>query len=315
MEDPFKVLGVPETATLDEIKKAYRKLAVQHHPDKTGGDDTEFKRITAAYELIGDAQALKRWNSRGTLNFDEDHNTYFNDFFAAHFAQQHVKRAVHAILPIDLEEVFRGGPKAFHYENSESCPSCGGLGGTSFETCRACQGKGAELLGGFSLVRCRGCNGTGKSIKIVCSGCAGKGSRVEVLKTEVIIPQGAMDGTQAPSTDKKVIVTFRINKHPLFERKNFDIHSQIGLPLEQVFNGHSVTVKTLHGDVEVTIPRCVQPNQMLRVKEKGLFDFRRGIFGDHILKLNVTIPHLTEEQCEKLTTCLHEIQKTTISET
>lgn len=314
MEDPFKVLGVPETATVEEIKKAYRKLAVLHHPDKTGGDDTEFKRITAAYEKIGDEQALKRWNSRGTINFDEDYNTYFKDFFTAHFAQQSVKRAVHAILPIDLEEVFKGGSKTFHYENSESCPSCGGLGGTSFETCHFCQGKGASSVGAFS-VRCRGCNGTGKSIKIVCSGCAGKGSRVEVLRAEVNIPQGAMDGTQSPSIDKKVIVTFKVNKHPLFERKNFDIHSQIGLPLDQVFSGHSVTVKTLHGDVEVTIPRCVQPNQMLRVKEKGLFDFRRGVFGDHILRLNVTIPHLTEEQCEKLTKCLHEIQTTTSSAT
>ena len=306
MSNPFQVLGVDENATVDDIKKAYRKLAVMHHPDKTGGDDAHFKRITQAYEEIGDEQALKRWKSRGsTLNFDDDFNTYFKDFFHQF---KPVQRAVHAILPIDLEEAFKGGVKSFHYECVESCPSCGGLGGTSFEGCRACNGSGHTILGQqgslTTHMRCRDCSGMGKRIKVVCSGCGGTGSRSQTHKTEVIVPQGVIDGTQIPSIDKKVVVTFKINKHPIFERRHFDIYAEITLTLDQVFSGKSAIIKTLHGDVDVAIPRCVQPNQMLRIKHKGIFDFRRNLFGDHILKLNVIIPQLSPEDCDKLTEIL-----------
>lgn len=281
MIDPFKVLGLPDTATYDEIKKRYKELAVQHHPDK-GGDAEKFKDIGAAYEMIGSEAKLKQYKSRGSMQWDETFDSVFRDFFGrGGFGV--AKKTVHVTLTISLEEAFNGGTKKFMYRTAQTCGHCGGTGATAFYK-------------------------TGRP-KTLCQRCAGAGSISEVSEAQIDIPKSIPAGTSMFISAKDLHVTIQIAAHPVFERKGCDVYSHLEIPLVKVFDGSTSVVNTLHGPVEVAVPRCVQNDQFLRVREKGFYDSRKGGFGDHILRLKVSIPKLSDADCNKIVECLNGIQK------
>lgn len=280
--DPFKVFDLPETATFEEIRKRYKELAVKHHPDK-GGDGEKFKEIAAAYEIIGSEAKLKQFKSRGTMQWDATFDSIFRDFFGRGAGPSQAKKVAYVTLNITLEEAFQGSTKKFMYRTAQTCGHCGGLGATSFHK-------------------------TGQP-KTVCTRCHGAGSMAELSDAEIEIPKGVHDGAMVPAKNGDVYVTFHIVPHPVFERKGADVYSQLDLSLKKVFDGSRVVVNTLHGVVEVAIPKCVQNDQFLRIRQKGFYDLRKGGYGDHIIRLRVAIPNLSEEDCNKLVECLNGIEK------
>lgn len=279
--DPFKVLGLPDTASFEEIRKRYKELAVKHHPDK-GGDAEKFKDIAAAYEMVGSEAKLKQYRSRGTLQWDTTFDSIFRDFFGRGHGPTQMRRAAYVTLNIQMEEAFNGGIKPFMYRIAQTCDNCGGLGAVSFHP-----------------------NGQPKTI---CQRCQGAGTIAQLNEAEIEIPKGIQDGATVVAKSGDVYVTFHVLPHPVFERRGVDTHSTIDVPLIKVFDGSKIVVNTLHGPVEVSIPRCVQNDQSLRVKSRGFYDSRKNGYGDHIIKVKVTIPKLSEEDCETIAECLNGIQ-------
>lgn len=278
--NPFQVLGIPEESGIDEIKKAYRKLAVQYHPDKGAGNEDKFREIQAAYELINSEQKLKQYKSRGNGAFvwDSDLETYFKDFFGRMGSTQR-HRTVYVTISITLEEAFAGGNKSIQYRIGETCHNCGGVGATTFDR-------------------------NGRAVA-ACDKCAGTGSVGNVKQATVTIPRSVNTGTILNADQDDVLVTVQVTPHNLFERVGNTIYSQVTIPLVRAFDNSMITVDTLHGPVQMQVPRCVQQDQNLRLRGKGMFDSRKNAYGDHIIKLTVEIPTLPDEVCDQVVAILN----------
>jgi molecular chaperone DnaJ len=277
--NPFEILGVSENATQQEIKKAYRTLALKYHPDKSGGDEDKFREIQSAYELINTEQKVKSYKNRshGSFVWDSDLETYFKDFFT-NMQGSVRKKTVHISIVLTLEEAFQGVTKTIQYKINETCHYCGGTGATTFDK-------------------------TGRAISS-CDRCFGVGSTSTHKQTSVSIPRSVTSGTTLIAEEKDVIVNIQVAPHSIFEINGTTVYSTVNLPFIKVFDNSTITADTLHGKIEVQIPRCVQPEQMLRLKGKGLFDNRKNSYGDHIIKIKIEIPRLPDDICEKIVSVL-----------
>lgn len=284
MIDPYKILGLPEDAPLDTIKKTYRDLSKKYHPDKTSGNkefEEKFKLISEAYDMLNSEQKIKQYKTRGTnIHWDNDFEHMFKDFFTFR-PQNPYQKAAHVTIHVNLNEIFHGNTKEFNYRVASTCKNCGGVGGVEF-------------------------NSMGRVTRL-CEVCHGKGSHQEVKATKVTIPRSVEDGVQIRAEDPSVIVTVKQMQDPVFQRNGFNILSENAVPLSKVFDGSEINVRTLHGELKVSIPKFTQNGSLLRIKHKGLFDNRQNAFGDHIIKTKILIPDsLTPEQCAKIVGILNE---------
>ena len=231
MEDLYQILGVPRDAAQTDIKKAYRKLAMQYHPDNNKGNEeaeTTFKKINAAYEVLSDPDKRARYDQFGSADGDPFRGGFgganfgdlFGDLFSQVFsggmgfgrAQNHDPNApqrggsLEMPLEITLIEAAQGIPKTVEIPRWEVCGTCGGTGarpGTSPKTCGKCQGRGQvesrqrTMFGEFvSVGQCPACGGKGKTIEEKCSGCGGRGHERKKHIVEVKIPAGVETGTR-----------------------------------------------------------------------------------------------------------------------
>jgi molecular chaperone DnaJ len=237
--DYYEVLGVPRTATAEEIKKAYRKLAIKYHPDKNPGDHTaeeKFKELGEAYEVLSDEQKRAAYDRFGHAAFAPGAGArpggaswaggfhdpmdifrevfgggMFNDFFEQAFGGQAGRGAFRGNdlrydLEIDLEEAARGLEKEISFNVLETCPECSGSGaaaGARAETCPTCHGRGqvVHARGFFQVAStCPRCNGTGEIINHPCRRCGGEGRVQQRRKIKVRIPAGIDDGARLRSS-------------------------------------------------------------------------------------------------------------------
>ena len=229
-KDPYASLGVSKTASADEIKSAYRRLAKQYHPDQNPGDKTaeaKFKEINTAYETLSDPQKkanFDRFGSSegpqgfggggfggGSMNFDFSDlgdlgDFIFSSFTGGAFSQTQTSRNrgndIHASISLSFKESCLGVKKTINFSRFEKCSDCHGSGarnGTDVETCNYCNGTGrvrqSRGFMGFNMVTpCSACNGTGRRIRNKCGTCGGKGSQKRSVTYEVNIPAGIADG-------------------------------------------------------------------------------------------------------------------------
>ncbi len=226
--DYYDVLGVAKTASDDEIKKAYRKLAMQHHPDRNPGDkaaEAKFKEAAEAYEVLSDGQKRGRYDQHGHAGVDgmghagqgfhsmEDIFAQFGDVFGGNgsileqfFGGQRGDRNQGANLKLSLEIPFRdaafGTTRTIDINRNEHCPTCSGTGakpGTKPSTCRLCGGAGAIRQGqGFFVVQttCPQCGGAGRTIGTPCGDCRGEGGVAKKITIKIRIPPGIDDGSR-----------------------------------------------------------------------------------------------------------------------
>ena len=228
-KDYYKILGVPRSASADDIKKAYRKLAHEHHPDKRGGNEAKFKEVNEAYQVLGDDKKRQTYDRFGTADFGGtgtgpggwpggfegvdmgDLGDIFETFFGGGMGGVGARRRtvthgsdLETVQEITLEEAYRGVRKRIAIRTSVTCAACKGQGGdpaAGTVTCAACDGRGEvreerrTFFGSFAQVRaCEKCHGSGKVPKKICATCKGNGRVTGERVAELDIMPGIADG-------------------------------------------------------------------------------------------------------------------------
>ena len=226
--DYYSTLGVSKTASADEIKRAYRKLAHQHHPDKQGGNEAKFKEINEAYQVLSDDKKKQQYDQFGSagpsfggggggFNFNQDFAQGFGgfnvedifDMFGGGFGRQRTETRGQDIavdLTVSLPEALLGTHKVLELEKIISCETCKGTGGkpgTEMITCKTCEGKGevkqqmGSLFGKFTrVVECGTCRGVGKIPQETCSTCKGEGRHRGKERLDFELPAGVEEGAE-----------------------------------------------------------------------------------------------------------------------
>jgi len=339
--DYYDVLGVARGAALDEIKKAYRKLALKYHPDKNPGDPTaeeKFKEAAEAYGVLSDQEKRAQYDRYGHAavgggfgGFDPNQFADFGDilgdlFGFGDFFGTGRRRSARAArgndlrfdLTLEFEEAVFGKEVTLDVPRVVQCQTCNGSGakpGTQPATCSGCGGRGqVRYSQGFFAVQrtCPQCGGAGKVIKDPCATCSGAGRLREEKKISVKIPAGVDEGSRlrvagegeagyngGPSGDLYVFIS--VKDHPKFQRREYDIHSEHAISFTQAALGAEIRVDTIDGSESLRIPAGTQPNQLFRLRGKGVQYLQSPGRGDHYVHVAVRVPEsLSEEQRELL---------------
>ena len=336
--DYYEVLGVARNASEEELKKAYRRCAMKHPPDRNPGDasaEAAFKECKEAYEVLSDGGKRRLYDMHGHAAFEHgmgggnagpgfhgDVGDIFGDIFGNIFgggARQGPRRGadIGYVMELDLEEAVAGVEQRIEVPTLTGCDSCDGSGSEDgrIDTCSTCHGRGQVRMqrGPFTMqAPCPHCGGAGRTIVSPCTHCDGAG-RVEEEKTlQVKIPAGvdngdrirlAGEGEAGPSgmPPGDLYVEVRVRPHDLFERDRDDLHCEVPIRISQAALGDNVRVPTLGGDVELRIPSETQTGRVFRLREKGVKSVRSRQPGDLYCKVVVETPvNLTSEQRELL---------------
>jgi molecular chaperone DnaJ len=314
------VLGIPRDADAARIKRAYRELALRHHPDQNAGDpDAEraFREVSAAYTILSDPEKRERYDRRGFAgvdggagpdlgSFTELFEGVFGDLFGRK-RERRQGRDLRYTLELEFEEAALGVKRTIHFPSRERCAECMGTGANGGERgrkpCATCHGKGEiKAQQGFFGVtkRCPTCGGGGYVIVEPCTRCKGEGS-VEIERAyEVNIPAGVTDGTTrrvagegepgrngAPHGDLHVFV--KVKTHPLFRREGDVISCDVPVGLGAAMVGGAIEVPTLEGTAEMKLPAGTQSGAVFRLRGKGAV-VDGGKRGDLHMRVIVEVP-------------------------
>ena len=329
--DYYEVLGVSREATQDDIKKAYRRLAHQYHPDKNPGDkeaEERFKEIGEAYEILSNPEkrgAYNRFGPGGPRGGVEGFGSVFDDLFEGFFGGGARTRSaayrgadLRYNLEIAFEEAVEGGQREIAIPRPETCATCKGTGakpGTRPTTCRACRGSGqVRYSQGFLTISqpCGRCGGEGSVLESPCGTCRGQGQVRAERTVSVKIPPGVETGTRlkitgegeagirgGPSGDLYVVLT--VLEHPLFARQGDDLICEIPISFIQAALGAEVEIPTLSGRARIKIPSGTQSGTEFRIRGKGVPNVRGYGRGDLVVRVLVEVPtRLTAKQRELL---------------
>ena len=328
--DYYEVLGVSRSASPDEIKKAYRKLAMKFHPDRNPGDneaEDKFKQSTEAYEVLTDSNKRKIYDtygheglkSRGYQGPDfEDIFSSFGDIFGDIFgfggaetrrSRQGPMRGsdLRYDLSISFMEAVHGVSKDIEIERPDTCWTCEGTGlrpGYKAESCSACHGRGqvVRAQGFFRMsTTCPHCRGEGEIIKDPCADCDGNGLVKSKKKVALKIPAGVDTGAKMRlrSTGEggrkggpagDLYVILHVEPHEFFLREGDLIYCQYPLNFDQAALGCSLEVPTIHGKKKLKIPKGTQTGQRFTLKNEGVQHLRGNVRGDMIVEATVVIP-------------------------
>lgn len=333
--DYYEVLGVSENATAEDIKKAFRKLAFQYHPDRNreNGTEEKFKEVNEAYEVLSDANkraAYDRFGHGGAegsaRGFEGVDFGGFGDIFDAFFggASTSTRRAaqrgsdLQGQVTISLEEAAFGCEKEISMNRTETCSACQGSGskpGSQPSQCPDCNGSGQvrrvqrSLFGSFiNTTVCQQCRGEGKIITDPCAQCKGAGRQKNKRTISIKVPAGIDNGSQMRLSGEgeagvrgaspgDLYINISVKRHELFQRDGDDIFLELPINFAQAALGVEVAVPTLHGESKLKIPAGSQTGKVFRFKGKGIAHLRRGGQGDQLVRLSVITPDsLTKEQ-------------------
>ncbi len=333
--DYYEVLGVSRDATDQEIKSAYRKLAIKYHPDKNPNDkeaEERFKEAAEAYSVLSDPEKRARYDryghsglQGGFSGFDPAIFSDFGDILGEFFGFGDIfggrRRGgpergsdLRYDLKISFREAAFGVRTKIKIPRQETCSACDGRGiprGKHPVTCPTCRGSGQVRYqqGFFSISRtCSQCNGSGRVITEPCEVCHGRGRVRREKVLEVRIPAGVDNGSRlriqgegeaginnGPPGDLYVVIY--VEEHPFFQRQGNNIYCQIPIGITQAVLGAEITVPTLDGEEKLKIPAGTQNGTVFRLRNKGIVSLGERGRGDQFVTVNVVIPtKLTKEQ-------------------
>lgn len=323
-KDLYEVLGVGRTATDDEIKKAYRKLALTYHPDRNCGDqeaEEKFKEINLAYEVLGDPEKRANFDRFGSTdqpgafgdfgfsrNFDDIFGDLFSDFFGGNQRKKTRKGDdLRYNLEIDFEEAVFGVEKEIEIPQEVRCTTCGGSRiepGFQPVICKACNGKGqARFTQGFFTINrtCERCGGEGQVITNPCKTCKGRGFVRARKNVKVNVPPGVDTGTrlkmrgegglgQHDTVAGDLYIVLKVREHPIFEREGDDVyvHTEVSFPI--LCLGGEIKVPTLDGEVGLKVPPGTAAEKVFRIKGVGVPKTNGYGRGDEFVHLHIGVP-------------------------
>lgn len=316
--DYYEVLGVKRDASADEIKKAYRKLASKHHPDK-GGDTNTFQEIQGAYDVLSDEEKRRQYDQFGHSQPGgqqyHDPFAHMREHFRQHFEQQSrdIGPDIQTRVDVTLEEVALGCTKSVTVRRPAQCKTCDGTGakpGTDVKNCTHCDGTGHMFIrqGPMQMMTaCPMCRGAGKIVEEHCGDCHGQGVVPETKTLEVKIPVGIEHGQSiriggqggyGADGNGSLFIVVNVAQHPVFTREGNTLRMDLVVPFEQAVLGGESIIKPLTGnELSIKIPAGTQPETVLRVANRGVTTIHRKYPGDLLVRVKVAIPtSLTEAQ-------------------
>jgi len=331
MADYYDILGVPKTASKDEIKKAYKTLAKKYHPDLNKNNkeaEQKFKEINGAYAALNDDGKRAQYDRFGSTEgqqFSQGFQGDFSDIFESIFdfggkrSGQRNGRDMKYELEIDFMESCFGCARNVKMTRMDRCEKCDGRGGKGEKSCDTCHGSGRieqryrTPFGTLAKSQpCSMCGGRGETVQHVCNECEGQG-RVKKTKTiSVKVPAGIQDGQHLRLTGEgeageynarngDLLVEIFVTPHDIFERKDDDIYLEYPVSFAQAALGDTVEVPTIHGNVAMKIPTEMQTGTVLRLKGKGVANVNGYGKGDQLVRLIVRTPtNLTARQKKTL---------------
>jgi molecular chaperone DnaJ len=336
MTNPYETLGVPKNAPADEIKKAYRKLVRQYHPDRNPGDaaaEERFKDVQAAYDLLSDPERRRQYDTFGAAgargpagggfsagDFD------FGDLFGGLFGRGRAQGGpvpergadLETEVRLSFEDALNGAQVRVPVETDTACHTCGGSGarpGTAPKICPQCNGRGvvSESQGFFALSQpCPRCRGNGTVIEEPCPTCRGTGRERTTKRYSVKIKPGVSDGTRIRLAGKgepgrnggppgDLYVVTRVTPSPLYERRGADLVLDVPVTYPEAALGATVEVPTPDGPVSLKVPPGSQDGKLLRLRGRGAPKLNGGGKGDLLARVRVTVPaKLTKAEREAL---------------
>jgi molecular chaperone DnaJ len=327
LADHYETLGVQRNASSDEIKKAYRKLARELHPDVNPSEQAQekFKSVTHAYEVLGDEQSRRSYDSGGSeasFGFGDIFETFFGGG-GSRGPRSRAERGQDALLRVELtfEEAVFGVEKSIPVDTAVLCETCNGScakPGTSAKVCDICRGAGQvqtqvrSLLGSvITSSPCGSCRGYGHIIPEPCLTCRGQGRVRARRDIELKIPAGVEDGLRlqlagsgevgfggGPSGD--LYVDISLAPHQYFSRNGDELICELEVPLHDAVLGTMVKIDSFDGEVELQVPAGSQTGDVIPVKGKGFGRLRQSGRGDLLVTIQVKIPSKLDSKQKEL---------------
>ena len=307
--DFYTLLGVGRDASADEIKRAYRSKAREHHPDISDDHDAEerFKAVNEAYEVLSDPEKRDMYDRFGSADpraagFDDPFGggvgaeDIFSMFFGGGFGGRPAApptrgRDMGAQVVVTLEEAATGVDKEIAYTRDATCPGCAGTGaaeGGSVVTCPDCGGSGQRVttrqtfIGNMrTAAPCGRCSATGVTVDHPCPACGGSGRAASRESVTVHVPSGIEDGMTIRIEDRgeagmrgddpgDLLVSVRIAPHATLHRQGDDLHMRVAVPVTRAMLGGEVEVPGLHGVEKVEVPTGSHAGDTVKVKGRGM---------------------------------------------
>jgi len=312
--DYYEVLGVERDATPEQMKKAYRKLAVQYHPDKNPGNkeaEEQFKELGEAYEALNDPQKRAAYDQYGHAAFDPRMRAGAGGARGGSGGGDDEGPTqgenLRYDLEITLEEAVTGTEKELSFSKPMRCEPCSGGGaekGSKTVPCQTCGGRGQVTRNaGIIMMRqtCPRCSGAGKVIERPCRTCSGEGRVNQKTSVRIRIPAGVDTGVRlrssgngaagvrgAPNGDLHVMI--HVQEHEIFGRNGRDLTCEVPIRFVQAALGGEIDIPTLTGKARIAIPSGTQSGSTFRLKTRGVKDLQGGSQGDLLVTVRAEIP-------------------------
>ena len=340
MKDYYGTLGVSRDASQEELKKAFRQLALKHHPDRNAGDKTsedKFKEINEAYSCLSDPEKRSHYDRFGTADgfgagqgpfssgagFGDIFEDIFGDLFGAGFGGQRRQRPTKGNdlrydLDLTLEEAVFGAEKVITFPRLQKCNTCSGTGsepGKQSEVCSSCRGSGQIRYqqGFFSVSKtCGKCSGSGKIITHPCKQCRGHGSIREQKTVNLKIPPGVDSGSRLKISGEgepghyngppgDLYVILNVEEHPFFKREGTELFCDFPISFTSATLGAEIEVPTLDGSAKLKIPAGTPSGKIFTLKGKGVPRVGSVHRGNQLIRVYIDVPKkLTQRQKELL---------------
>ncbi len=328
--DYYDVLGISKSSSKDEIKKAYRKLALKYHPDKTKGDkksEEKFKEASEAYHILSDEKRKNNYDQFGHAAFEgassgqgfggfdaSSFSDIFEDFFGDFGGNNTSRRSsnrgndLRYDININLKDAYQGIEKNVQYTTFKKCSDCTGSGaakGSKPVSCNYCGGKGKVRTNqGFFTIQqtCPQCSGYGETISKPCQDCSGSGKTQSNENVTVKIPRGVDDGTRIRVSGKgeagtkggsngDLYLFVSIENHNIFKRSEENLYYELPINFTDAALGTTVEVPSIDGGKsKIKIPAGTQHGKQFRLKGKGMPILRRTLLGDLYIRIITEVP-------------------------
>jgi molecular chaperone DnaJ len=351
--DYYEVLGVSRDVGPEQLKKAYKKLANSHHPDRNPGDEeavVRFKEVAEAYAILNDPEKRSRYDRFGHAGVSGNGGPQFHDvgdifdafgdlfdgmgMFGGASGRRgsRAQRGNHlrSAITIDLLEAARGCTRTLDIRRRETCTTCKGSGarpGTKPQKCDYCGGRGnvVHSQGIFRMqTTCPACHGSGTIVREKCANCGGSGTEAKSSKLEVNVPSGVDNGMQlclrgegeaGPGAGPAgdLYVDIHVRPHPFLERHDKNLSCRVPISFAQAALGTEVEIPLLDGRQPLTIPSGTQPGDLLKLGGLGMPDTHGGRRGDLFVEIQVEVPKQVAGRQEQLLRELAELEKSDVT--